>query len=543
MQNTKDYEQVQNDKKMLEQLEGGEQIILTMKVIKFTGQNKKLTRIIVITNKNIYNISPAEESSFVSFFQNLVGKTRIKRKIPLSIITSITVSKICSEFIVHIPTEFDQRYRVDDQLSLLLETICDMYIKHNFKKLKFHFIEEMDLVPFTTTSYDIKKSLRRPLPKQTVEMAVEDVKSALQETRGKTETIFKKDPNANKDVSIEDFTLIKMLGKGAFGKVMLCEKKDNKELYAIKSLRKEDIISRDHIEYLKTERKILEQTQHPFLVSLEYAFITVECVYFVMKFMRGGELFTHLQKFSRFSEDFALFYASQVLLALEYLHKMGIIYRDLKPENILMDDQGYVALTDYGLAKFLSKGQVAQSIVGTPEYLAPEVITQVGHNHVADWWCLGILIYEMICGRTPFFSENRNAMFRNIVETELKFPSTVYMTNECKSLLTALLKKKPNERLGSKSDAEEIKKHPWFKKMDFNKLLNRELKSPFVPEVTNDLDLQNFNPAIVEETINEEKESENKGAVEKFDQEFYERLSIQQYFFLFLKNLYKIKGF
>ncbi|CAK69732.1 unnamed protein product (macronuclear) [Paramecium tetraurelia] len=515
-----DYEQVMNDKKLREQLEGGETIVLTMKVIKFTGQNKKLPRVIAITNKNVYNISPAEGNSVKSFFQSLVNKSRIKRKIPLSAITSITISKIVKEFILHIPTEYDQRYQVDDQLSLIIQTLCEVYVKHNLKKIRCHFIEEMNLSQYTTTNYDIKKSVRRQLPKKGAEMTVDDVKIAMQAARGNVQTIYQKSNTS--EISIEDFTLIKMLGRGAFGKVMLCEKKDTKEIFAIKSLRKEDIISRDHIEYLKTERKILEQTQHPFLVSLEYAFITQECVYFVMKFMIGGELYTHLQKVNKFNEDYALFYSSQVLLALEYLHKQGIIYRDLKPENILMDEKGYVALTDYGLAKFLSKGQVAQSIVGTPEYLAPEVITQQGHAFTADWWCLGILIFEMLCGRTPFFSENRNQMFRNIVESELKFPSTINLSNDCKNLLTALLKKKPHERLGNKGDAEEIKKHPWFKKIDFQRLLQKEIQAPIIPDLQSATDLSNFNPQILDEKIEEDQnQTTNTQAVKKFDQEFY----------------------
>ncbi|CAD8206083.1 unnamed protein product [Paramecium octaurelia] len=516
-----DYEQVMNDKKLREQLEGGETIVLTMKVIKFTGQNKKLPRVIAITNKNIYNISPAEGSAVKNFFQNLVQKSRIKRKIALSAIIGITISKIVKEFILHIPTEYDQRYQVDDQLALIIQTLCEVYIKHNLKKIKCFFIEEMNLSQYTTTNYDIKKNIRRQLPKQGSEMTVDEVKMAMQASRGNVQTLYQK--SNSPEISIEDFTLIKMLGRGAFGKVMLCEKKDTKEIFAIKSLRKEDIISRDHIEYLKTERKILEQTQHPFLVSLEYAFITQECVYFVMKFMIGGELYTHLQKINKFNEEFALFYSSQVLLALEYLHKQGIIYRDLKPENILMDEKGYVALTDYGLAKFLSKGQVTQSIVGTPEYLAPEVITQQGHAFTADWWCLGILIYEMLCGKTPFFSENRNQMFRNIVESELKFPSTLHITPECKSLLTSLLKKKPNERLGNKGDAEEIKKHPWFKRMDFQRLIAKEIQAPIIPDLQSATDLSNFNPQILDEKIEEGEPqgTTNTQALKKFDQEFY----------------------
>lgn len=240
---------------------------------------------------------------------------------------------------------------------------------------------------------------------------------------------------------IKDFLLIKVLGRGAFGKVMLCQKQDTKRLYAIKSIRKEDVIEKEQIQHTIAERKIMEQIDHPFLISLEYAFQTKEKLFFVMDFERGGEMFNLLKKEKKFNESRAKFYIGQIVLALEYLHSKSIIYRDLKPENILVSEDGYVKLTDFGLAKIMNKNQLTKSFVGTPEYLAPEVIKCEGHSYPADWWSLGILLYEMIVGIPPFYHHNQSVMFQLIVERDLKFPQTTPISDNGKDLISKLLTK------------------------------------------------------------------------------------------------------
>ena len=211
-----------------------------------------------------------------------------------------------------------------------------------------------------------------------------------EEIRRKTGTIFSK--KKGEEVSVNDFNLLKVLGRGAFGKVMLVEKKDTKEMFAMKSLRKDEIIDKDQLQHTKTEKLILELANHPFLSKLAYAFQTPEKIFFVMKFYKGGELFQHLRHSKRFDEKRAKFYAAQVGLALGHLHSQGIIYRDLKPENILMDEEGFIVLTDFGMAKMMKKNEVAMSFCGTPEYLAPEIISGEGHDKGADWWSYGILM-------------------------------------------------------------------------------------------------------------------------------------------------------
>jgi len=195
-----------------------------------------------------------------------------------------------------------------------------------------------------------------------------------------------------------------------------------KELFAMKSLKKNVILDQDQLENTLLEKKILQSLEHNFLVSLVFCFQTPERIYFVMPFMRGGELFQHLKKYRIFEEDKVRFFAAQIALALEHLHSFGIVYRDLKPENVLMDEDGYLKLADFGMAKHLKEGEKTMSFCGTPEYLAPEVITGEGHNRIVDWWSFGILIYEMLFGLPPFYNENVDRMYELIKLAELRFP-------------------------------------------------------------------------------------------------------------------------
>lgn len=197
-------------------------------------------------------------------------------------------------------------------------------------------------------------------------------------------TIYSRDKG--KQVGLDDFEKLKVIGKGTFGKVYLVKKISDGKIYAMKSIRKDIMIENDQIESAKMEKQILLNNQYPFLVKMYYVFQTEEKVYFVMNFIRGGELFTHLNNEKRFPEDKARFYAIQIMLSIGYLHKQDIVYRDIKPENILMGEDGYLYLADFGLAKNVKKGELATTFCGTPEYLAPEIIKEEGHNHAVDWW-------------------------------------------------------------------------------------------------------------------------------------------------------------
>jgi serum/glucocorticoid-regulated kinase 2 len=193
-------------------------------------------------------------------------------------------------------------------------------------------------------------------------------------------------------------------------------------IFAMKELRKDVLIDTDQIQNTKIEKEIMKNANHPFLVNLEYVFQTPGKIFFVMKFMRGGELYTLITKEKRFSESRCKFYSAQIALALGHLHKNHIIYRDVKPENILLDDDGYICLTDFGLARFLEQDQKAMSFCGTPEYMAPEIIIGEGHNKAADWWSFGILLFEMLVGVPPFYHQNQNTMYDLITTRPVIFP-------------------------------------------------------------------------------------------------------------------------
>ncbi|KAF7550633.1 hypothetical protein G7Z17_g5577 [Cylindrodendrum hubeiense] len=298
-------------------------------------------------------------------------------------------------------------------------------------------------------------------------------------------------------LKIEDFKLLKVVGKGSFGKVMQVRKKDTNRIYALKTIRKAHIISRSEVAHTLAERSVLAQINNPFIVPLKFSFQSPEKLYFVLAFVNGGELFHHLQKEHRFDVNRSRFYTAELLCALECLHGFNVIYRDLKPENILLDYQGHIALCDFGLCKLDMKDEDrTNTFCGTPEYLAPELLMGQGYNKTVDWWTLGVLLYEMLTGLPPFYDENTNEMYRKILSEPLHFSDVV--PPAAKDLLTKLLNRNPDERLGAKGSAE-IKAHPFFHAIDWRKLLQRKYEPTFKPNVADALDTTNFDPEFTSE--------------------------------------------
>lgn len=284
-------------------------------------------------------------------------------------------------------------------------------------------------------------------------------------------------------LTIDDFELLKVVGKGSFGKVMQVRKKDTHRIYALKTIRKQHIISRSEVAHTLAERSVLAQINNPFIVPLKFSFQSPEKLYFVLAFVNGGELFHHLQKEQRFDVNRSRFYTAELLCALECLHGFNVIYRDLKPENILLDYQGHIALCDFGLCKLDMKDEDrTNTFCGTPEYLAPELLLGQGYNKTVDWWTLGVLLYEMLTGLPPFYDENTNEMYRKILSEPLHFPGPEVVPPSAKDLLTKLLNRDPQQRLGANGSAE-IKAHPFFHAIDWRKLLQRKYEPAFKPSV------------------------------------------------------------
>ncbi|CDO93377.1 unnamed protein product [Kluyveromyces dobzhanskii CBS 2104] len=304
-------------------------------------------------------------------------------------------------------------------------------------------------------------------------------------------------------VGPQSFEKIRLLGQGDVGKVYLVKEKETNRLYALKIFSKPEMIKRKKIKRILAEQEILATSNHPFIVTLYHSFQTEDYLYLCMEYCMGGEFFRALQtrKTKCISEDDARFYSSEVTAALEYLHLMGFVYRDLKPENILLHQSGHIMLSDFDLSvqakgtknpvvkgnlshslvdtKICSDGFRTNSFVGTEEYIAPEVIRGNGHTAAVDWWTLGILIYEMLFGFTPFKGDNTNQTFSNVLKNEVVIPNNNETTRACKDLIKKLLIKNENKRLGSKLGASDIKKHPFFKNVQWSLLRNQE--PPLIP--------------------------------------------------------------
>jgi len=298
-------------------------------------------------------------------------------------------------------------------------------------------------------------------------------------------------------VSVKDFDLLNVVGKGSFGKVLQVRKKDNGRIYAMKVLNKKTILERNELEHTKAEKNILQKLVHPFLVNLNYSFQTEDKLYFIMDYVNGGELFFHLQKEEKFSEGRVKFYCAEIVLGLEYLHNCGVLYRDLKPENILLTDDGHICMTDFGISKegLVSDNDRTATFCGTPEYLAPEILQGKSYGKAVDWWSFGTLMYEMLTGLPPFYSQDVQEMYSKIMNDRLVFPPQI--SPEARSLLTQLLERSPDKRL---SDPKIIRAHPFFKGIDWDKLLRKEIDPPFVPNVKSKADVSQVDQEFLSET-------------------------------------------
>ncbi|EFN84927.1 RAC serine/threonine-protein kinase [Harpegnathos saltator] len=304
-----------------------------------------------------------------------------------------------------------------------------------------------------------------------------------------------------KKVTLENFEFLKVLGKGTFGKVILCREKATGHLYAIKILRKEVIIRKDEVAHTLTENRVLRTTSHPFLISLKYSFQTADRLCFVMEYVNGGELFFHLSRSRVFGEDRTRFYGAEIISALGYLHSQGIIYRDLKLENLLLDKDGHIKIADFGLCKEdITYGRTTKTFCGTPEYLAPEVLEDNDYGRAVDWWGVGVVMYEMMCGRLPFYNRDHEKLFTLILLEEVRFPRTI--SNEARDMLGGLLIKDPSRRLGGgPNDAKDIMNHAFFSCINWADLVQKKIPPPFKPQVTSDTDTRYFDSEFTGESV------------------------------------------
>ncbi|WMV31908.1 hypothetical protein MTR67_025293 [Solanum verrucosum] len=329
----------------------------------------------------------------------------------------------------------------------------------------------------------------------------------------------------------DDFELLTMIGKGAFGEVRICREKTTGQVYAMKKLKKSEMLRRGQVEHVKAERNLLAEVDSDCIVKLYYSFQDDDYLYLVMEYLPGGDMMTLLMRKDILTEDEARFYVAETVLAIESIHKHNYIHRDIKPDNLLLDRYGHLKLSDFGLCKPLdcstleekdfsvgdsanggsksesptapkrtqqeqlenwqkNRRMLAYSTVGTPDYIAPEVLQKKGYGMECDWWSLGAIMYEMLIGYPPFYSDDPMSTCRKIVnwKNHLKFPEEVKLSREAKDITSKLLCN-VTERLGS-NGTDEIKAHPWFKGIDWDKIY--QMEAAFIPEVNDELDTQNF---------------------------------------------------
>lgn len=281
--------------------------------------------------------------------------------------------------------------------------------------------------------------------------------------------------------SLQDFHIMRTLGTGSFGRVHLVRSVHNGRYYAIKVLKKHQVVKMKQVEHTNDERRMLKLVEHPFLIRMWGTFKDSKNLFMVMDYIEGGELFSLLRKSQRFPNPVAKFYAAEVVLALEYLHSHDIIYRDLKPENILLDRNGHIKITDFGFAKEVST--VTWTLCGTPDYIAPEVITTKPYNKSVDWWSLGVLIYEMLAGYTPFYDTTPMKTYEKILSGKIHFPS--FLHPDVIDLLSRLITADLSSRLGNLLNGPaDIRNHPWFSEVVWEKLLAKDIETPYEPPIT-----------------------------------------------------------
>ena len=456
------------------------------KIIKVNHFGIGQERVLVLTDDALYN------------FQ----KKKLKRKIQYSDIRGVTFSPLNTEFIVHgNDMEYDF-YFISPERNLIIEFMSKFYQESVNKPLKICKINEKSIKNYVTSKKEKKKdgSISRMDEKflisiDTFRKEFCTIKEArrlsicnIQEENIENEypekitskLIFSKiDSIIN--VSLENFETIKIIGRGLYGKVYLVLFKSTKTLYVMKSFKKEDLTNQNDLEEILYKKNILQNINNPFLIGIIFCFQTGDRVYFISNFIQGIDLGSYIRTNPTMNDSQIQLYAAIIGIVIDYLHKNGIEYIGLRTDNILIDKDGYLKISDFKMSNLFNLKQKTIIFHESSEYLAPEVIQSNLLKQEADWWIYGIMLYELIFGITPFFSDNEEKLKENILKSELKFPKKININKGAKELIKKLLVKKPNERLGHNKGFEAIKKESFFKDFDFQGLISKKINVSFKP--------------------------------------------------------------
>ena len=463
-----------------------EEIQFSDNVNKVNKNGWKQKRILLITDKAVYNLKK---------------KNELKRRINYKTIMGITLSKQSDEFVIHCEDiDYDYHY-ISPKKKMIVEIIAKNYQIIKEEDLKLFELNIKNLNTFVTTKKEKEKQQKLTRMPKDGQISVKDY---LFGDKSKTVVITKPSkmgkskpsPFKNIPVDYNDFDIISVIGRGSVGKIVLVKYKKDGKFYVMKSMRKDQLISESIVKNILLERNILLEGQCEFILTLNFFFQTPERIYFVCPFIKGGDLFHKLKTDIFFKEDLVRFYSAQVAIAIQHLHDLGIVYRDIKPENILLDEDGYIKLCDFGSSVSFRGTEKEKNFAGSPEYAAPEMITYAGHTKMCDWWSLGILIYELLYGNTPFFNMDKTRMYDLINTGSISFPKFIQIegeekprnykvSDEAKNLISKLLEKDPGIRLG-RNGLKEIKKHSFFSGINFDDLKKKKIKPPFKPNISKD---------------------------------------------------------
>uniref|UniRef100_A0A8C1N9B9 Protein kinase C n=1 Tax=Cyprinus carpio TaxID=7962 RepID=A0A8C1N9B9_CYPCA len=387
------------------------------------------------------------------------------------------------------------------------------------------------LVPLTCQRHMVSIShlcvfLQDPvMPSQ--EPLVDDDKSGEEDLKAVVDGI--EGIQISQGLGLGDFDLIRVIGRGSYAKVLLVRLKKNEQIYAMKVVKKELVHDDEDIDWVQTEKHVFEQAStNPFLVGLHSCFQTESRLFLVIDYVNGGDLMFHMQKQRKLPEEHARFYAAEICIALNFLHEKGIIYRDLKLDNVLLDQDGHIKITDYGMCKEgIRPGDTTSTFCGTPNYIAPEILRGEDYGFSVDWWALGVLMFEMMAGRSPFdiITDNPDMnteeyLFQVILEKPIRIPRSLSV--KAASVLKGFLNKDPKERLGCQVQTgfTDIKSHTFFRSIDWDQLEQKQVTPPFKPQITDDYGLDNFDTQFTNEPVQLTPDDED--VIKRIDQSEFE---------------------
>ena len=464
------------------------------KIIKINHFGLNQERNIILTDEALYN------------FQ----KKKVKRRIRYDQIRGITFSKQNYEFVVHgNDDEYDYLYQSNQRFerNLILSFIAKFYEEQTNQTLKICEVNEKSLKNYVTGKKEKKKdknfSKMDESKKISTKKFLDDNANSNKKMRTssnfsleeekikddipiqiKSKTIFSKIDSIS-NANLEDFKILKILGRGAFGKIYLVQHKQNKLYYSMKSIKKEYLENEKETYDILLQKKILQNLQYPFLIGTLLCFETDERLYFIMNLIQGESLFNYMLKNKKTPEEQVKLYAAIIGLTIDYLHKNGITYRNIRPDDIIIERDGYLKISDFKMNKLFKLNNNFIIIKESSEYLAPEQIKSNDNNPQSDWWSYGIILYELLFGIPPFYNDNDNEIKESILKSELKFPKVSNVSKGAKELIKKLLNKNPESRLGYSKGFEDIKKMDFFKGINFKDLINKTIELKYKPTLGN----------------------------------------------------------